>query len=111
MLNQTCEIDLSALVKLKTLFFAALYLLQPLARTVMSNNEVSLPQLSSYVGKHVTVRMHGNRKVSGELAGFDQFMNLVLKGGAEVLADGSTKPMGDTLLRGQSVVNLELLDA
>ena len=69
----------------------------------------ALPDLNEYVEKRVQVRMHGNRTVCGVLAGYDHFMNLVLQNSEEVLPDGTTKLMGDTLMRGQSIVNIEML--
>jgi small nuclear ribonucleoprotein G len=70
-----------------------------------------LPDLGKYFEKKVKVRMQGNRIVSGSVAGFDQFMNLVLFHAAEEHYDGSNTQLGETMIRGSSIVNVELLTA
>jgi len=53
------------------------------------------------------VKLNGNRKVTGTLRGFDQFLNLVL----DDAVDGQTKEsMGMVVLRGCSVLLLEPLE-
>ena len=55
----------------------------------------------------MTVKLNGNRKVTGTLRGFDQFLNIVL----DDAVDGTTKEsMGMVVLRGNSVVLLEPLE-
>ena len=57
--------------------------------------------------KNVSVKMNGNRKVNGTLRGYDQFMNLVLDNATE---DGNdTKNIGQIVIRGNSVVQLEII--
>ena len=68
-----------------------------------------LPDLGKYLDKRVKVRLQGNRIVSGKLAGFDQFMNVVLFQGSEDHYDGSNTSLGESLIRGSSIVNIELL--
>lgn len=70
-----------------------------------------LPDLAKYVDKRVMVRLHENRKVSGVLRGYDQFMNVVMHGAAEENYDGSSNPLGETVVRGNTIVNIELLQA
>ena len=71
----------------------------------------ALPDLKKYLDKRVLVRLHGNRKVTGVVRGYDHFMNVVLKDGAEEHYDGSSTAIGQTVVRGNTVVNLELLQA
>lgn len=53
------------------------------------------------------MKLNGNRKVTGTLRGFDQFLNLVL----DDAVDGQTKEsMGMVVLRGCSVLLLEPLE-
>ena len=75
-------------------------------------SKAALPDLKKFLDKRVLVRLTGNRKVSGVLAGYDYFMNLVLHNTTEEKYDGSAKPMGSgaapCVVRGNMVVNLEL---
>ena len=55
----------------------------------------------------MTVKLNGNRKVTGTLRGFDQFLNIVL----DDAVDGATKEsMGMVVVRGNSVLLLEPLE-
>lgn len=36
------------------------------------------PELKKFMEKKLSIKLNGNRKISGILRGFDQFMNLVL---------------------------------
>jgi small nuclear ribonucleoprotein G len=77
----------------------------------MSENNKTLPDLKKYLDKRVLVRMHGNRKVTGVLQGYDHFMNVVIANGTEEHYDGTSTALGETVVRGNTVVNLELLQA
>ncbi len=56
---------------------------------------------------HVPVKLNGNRKVTGTLRGFDQFLNIVL----DESVDGTTKEsMGMVVIRGNSIMLLEPLE-
>ena len=53
------------------------------------------------------VKLNGNRKVTGTLRGFDQFLNIVL----DESVDGATKEsMGMVVIRGNSILLLEPLE-
>ena len=53
------------------------------------------------------VKLNGNRKVTGTLRGFDQFLNIVL----DESVDGATKEsMGMVVIRGNSIMLLEPLE-
>lgn len=71
----------------------------------------ALPDLKRYMEKRVLVRLTGGRRVTGVLTGFDQFMNLVLNDGAEEIADGTGAALGQMVIRGDMVINLEQLQA
>ena len=58
----------------------------------------------------LTVRLNGQRVVTGILRGFDPFMNLVLDEAHEVAKKGEKIPIGMVVIRGNSVVLLEALD-
>ena len=53
------------------------------------------------------MKLNGNRKVTGTLRGFDQFLNIVL----DESVDGATKEsMGMVVIRGNSIMLLEPLE-
>ena len=56
------------------------------------------------------VKMNGNRKVSGVLRGFDQYMNLVLDEAVEEVSTTERTEIGMIVLRGNSVVIIEPLE-
>ena len=58
----------------------------------------------------LTVRLNGQRVVTGILRGFDPFMNLVLDDAHEELKKGEKVPIGMVVIRGNAVVLLEALD-
>ena len=68
------------------------------------------PDLKKYMGKSLAVKMNANRTVTGELQGYDQFMNLVLENAKEVVKGGGQDvPIGTVVIRGNSVIRLEAL--
>ena len=68
------------------------------------------PDLKKYMGKSLAVKMNANRTVTGELQGYDQFMNLVLENAKEVVKGGGADiPIGTVVIRGNSVIRLEAL--
>jgi small nuclear ribonucleoprotein G len=74
-------------------------------------SDTKLPDLAKYLDKRVKVRMQGNRMVTGVIRGYDQFMNVVLADAAEEHYNGGNTAMGESLLRGGSIINIELLVA
>ena len=66
------------------------------------------PNMRMYLDKPVVVHMNKNRKVSGTLRGYDQFMNVVLDAANEELPAGQTS-IGMVVIRGNSIVQFELL--
>lgn len=53
--------------------------------------------------------LNANRTVEGTLRGYDQFMNVVLDDCVECLPDGETRKMGMTVVRGNSIASLEVV--
>ena len=66
------------------------------------------PDLKRYMDKALAVKVNGNRKVSGVLRGYDQFLNLVLEAAIED-PDGQEVPIGMVVLRGNSIIQLQSL--
>jgi len=62
-------------------------------------------KLKSYISKKIFVQMIPDRKISGILRGYDQFMNLILDEG--ILIDKQEKKsIGTVLLRGDMIISL-----
>jgi len=54
------------------------------------------------------VSLNGNRKVVGTLRGYDPFLNVVLE---ETIDEGNNNnPIGQVVLRGNSIVQFESLE-
>jgi len=65
------------------------------------------PELKKYMEKVLTLKLNGNRKVTGTLRGFDPFMNLVVDDSVEETKTGEKRNIGMVVIRGNSVVLLE----
>lgn len=58
--------------------------------------------------KRLRVSLNGNRKVVGTLRGYDPFLNVVLE---ETIDEGNNNnPIGQVVLRGNSIVQFESLE-
>lgn len=55
------------------------------------------------------VGLNGNRKVEGTLRGYDQFMNVVLDDCVEAKNGGERRPIGMSVIRGNSILTMETL--
>ena len=55
--------------------------------------------------------LNGKRKVVGILRGFDQFLNVVLEETIEVDSKNQTHEVGTIVIRGNSIVTMEPLEA
>eukprot|EP01115_Flamella_aegyptia_P002832 TRINITY_DN14099_c0_g1_i1.p1 TRINITY_DN14099_c0_g1~~TRINITY_DN14099_c0_g1_i1.p1 ORF type:complete len:86 (+),score=18.88 TRINITY_DN14099_c0_g1_i1:29-259(+) len=68
------------------------------------------PDLKKYMDKNLSIKLNGNRKVSGILRGYDQFMNLVLDNTIEEVGPNERNDIGMVVIRGNSVVLIEPLE-
>jgi len=68
------------------------------------------PDLKRYMDKTMTIKLNGNRKVTGILRGYDQFMNLVIDNTVEEISQTERNEIGMVVIRGNSVVLLEPLE-
>ncbi|KPM08875.1 LysM and hypothetical peptidoglycan-binding domain-containing protein 2 [Sarcoptes scabiei] len=68
------------------------------------------PELKKYMDKRLSLKLNGNRQISGILRGFDPFMNLVIDEAVEINKRNQQVPIGMVVVRGNSVVLLEALD-
>ncbi|EFA86785.1 LSM domain-containing protein [Heterostelium album PN500] len=69
------------------------------------------PDLTKLLDKKMNVKLNGNRTVIGILRGFDSFMNIVLKDTVEVTYPQEQINMGMVVIRGNSIVMMEPLEA
>lgn len=58
--------------------------------------------------KRIFVQLNGNRKVVGVLRGYDVFLNIVLDDAVEEKPDGERQRLNMVVIRGNSVVMLEV---
>ncbi|KAJ3046768.1 hypothetical protein HK097_000530 [Rhizophlyctis rosea] len=68
------------------------------------------PELKKYMDKKLSITLNGNRKVVGVLRGYDPFMNLVLEDAVEYVSEEDRRPIGQAVIRGNSVTVMEALD-
>ncbi len=54
----------------------------------------AMPDLKKYLSKRLSVKLNANRVVTGRLAGFDPFMNLVLEEANEDAPGGGKRDIG-----------------
>jgi small nuclear ribonucleoprotein G len=68
------------------------------------------PNLKGYLEKKVSLHLNKNRKVSGTMRGYDQFMNVVLDDAVDE-SDSSVgaQSIGTISVRGNSIVQFELV--
>ena len=59
--------------------------------------------------KEISLHLNKNRKVSGTLRGYDQFMNIVLGDAVEEVSGKTDNRIGMVVIRGNSIVQFELL--
>jgi small nuclear ribonucleoprotein G len=52
------------------------------------------PDLKRYMDKRLALKMNGNRKVTGVLRGFDQFMNVTLEETVEEVSTTESNRIG-----------------
>ena len=56
--------------------------------------EKTQPELKSYMGKKIRVKINGNRAVEGLLDGYDEYTNLVIKEAFDVTHPESKQTIG-----------------
>jgi len=60
--------------------------------------------------KNEFLSINGNRRVTGILRGYDQFMNLVLDNSIEEISPSERNEIGMVVIRGNSVIMMEPLE-
>ncbi|KAF8528982.1 hypothetical protein BU17DRAFT_37077 [Hysterangium stoloniferum] len=76
-------------------------------------SKASQPELKKFMDKKLFINLHGGRKVSGVLRGFDIFLNLVVDDAMEETVAASKHPIGTvaSVIRGNSVTSMETLES
>ncbi len=74
------------------------------------SSKSSLPDVKPYEHKKVLVRLEGNRKVSGVLQGYDQFMNITLRNAVDETNAETKTPLNVCVIRGSTIQNIEGLE-
>jgi small nuclear ribonucleoprotein (snRNP)-like protein len=65
--------------------------------------------LEKSLDKQVSLVLKDGRLLTGKLAGFDEFMNLVMDDTEEELADKTRKRIGTVIIRGNNIVSISAL--
>ncbi|XP_033633284.1 small nuclear ribonucleoprotein G-like [Asterias rubens] len=68
------------------------------------------PELKKFMDKKLSLKLNGNRRVTGILRGFDPFMNLVMDETVEDAAGNVKHDIGMVVIRGNSIILLEVLE-
>ena len=68
------------------------------------------PELKKYMDRKLSLKLNGNRQVTGILRGFDPFMNLVMDDTVEVVNTNTRNQIGMVVIRGNSVLLMEALE-
>lgn len=58
--------------------------------------------------KKVFIQLNGSRQITGVLRGYDIFLNIVIEEAVEKKKDGEVVQVGTAIIRGNSVVLLEV---
>ena len=66
--------------------------------------------LKEMIGKQISVITCDGRNIVGTLRGYDQFMNLVLDDATEDVSSTEQHDIGMVVVRGNSVIEFELLE-
>ncbi|KAL7492593.1 hypothetical protein ACHAWT_003028 [Skeletonema menzelii] len=75
----------------------------------MSSKHQKGPDLKRFMDKRLRLTLNGNRKVVGQLRGYDAFLNVVLEDAVnETAVDGGN--IGTIVIRGNSIIQFESLE-
>ncbi|CAH2447363.1 Core Sm protein Sm G, spliceosomal U1, U2, U4, and U5 snRNPs component [Komagataella phaffii CBS 7435] len=74
---------------------------------------ISTPELKKYLHHRISVKINAGRQIEGLLTGYDVFLNLTLDDCVQVNPSNRAEdtPVGSCVLRGNSVISIEALEA
>ena len=78
--------------------------------SVVKNQKKGPDWAKNYMEKTLAIKLNGNRRVVGTLAGYDVFMNLILENCREEKPSSESEEIGTVVIRGSSVIQFECLD-
>ncbi|KAG8686974.1 hypothetical protein FRC12_018825 [Ceratobasidium sp. 428] len=73
-------------------------------------SKASQPELKKFMDKRLFIHLQGGRRISGTLRGFDIFLNLVVDDAIEETTPADKQPLGQVVIRGNSVTSMETLE-
>ncbi|KAL7442810.1 hypothetical protein ACHAXM_008478 [Skeletonema potamos] len=76
----------------------------------MSSKHQKGPDLKRFMDKKLILSLNGNRKVTGQLRGYDAFLNVVLEDAVTETSGGGTENIGTIVIRGNSIIQFESVD-
>ncbi|KAL7449152.1 hypothetical protein ACHAWC_001240 [Mediolabrus comicus] len=77
----------------------------------MSSKHQKGPDLKRFMDKRLKLSLNGNRKVTGQLRGYDAFLNVVLEDAvSESTTGGNSENIGTVVIRGNSIIQFESVD-
>ncbi len=65
---------------------------------------------SIFQDKKLRLSLNGNRKVTGQLRGYDAFLNVVLEEAVSETTGGAKENIGTIVIRGNSIIQFESVD-
>lgn len=68
------------------------------------------PDVKKFMGKRLVVVLQGGRRVTGRLTGYDVFFNVTLEEAVEDVSATEKHELGLMVIRGNAIVQLELLE-
>ena len=91
------------------MFFVSLYAQSNNTQTSIQTIKKRTPILK---GKRLKLSLNGNRKVTGQLRGYDAFLNVVLEDAVSESNNGSgnSENIGTVVIRGNSIIQFESVD-
>ncbi|KAG5460058.1 MAG: hypothetical protein BJ554DRAFT_7939 [Olpidium bornovanus] len=73
-------------------------------------SKTATPELKKYMDKRLFIQLNGQRRLTGVLRGYDPFMNLVVDDAVEELSPSEKHNIGMVIIRGNSVVIMEVME-
>ena len=91
------------------MFFVSLYAQSNNTQTSIQTIKKRTPILKD---KRLKLSLNGNRKVTGQLRGYDAFLNVVLEDAVSESNNGSgnSENIGTVVIRGNSIIQFESVD-
>lgn len=73
-------------------------------------SQIIISSIISIQDKKLKLSLNGNRKVTGQLRGYDAFLNVVLEDAVSETMGGAAENIGTVVIRGNSIIQFESVD-